>query len=113
MHKLFSLSLLIFAAPHLIRTLRRGYFAAVSWADFLIGELLDAVDTAGAPCVVALMVSGLPASHCQSVDLISDLYSLPGRSWMAARSVAFSLMLRRGNESHLMLPVRCVLVCHR
>ena len=24
------------------RTLRRGYYAAVSWCDFLVGELLDA-----------------------------------------------------------------------
>ena len=36
------------ALPHnMTRTMRRGYYAAVSWCDFLIGELLDALETSG------------------------------------------------------------------
>ncbi len=32
---------------NMTRTLRRGYYAAVSWCDFLIGKLLDTLDVAG------------------------------------------------------------------
>ena len=44
--------------PHnMTRTLRRGYYAAVSWCDFLIGELLDALAHSGVAdnTVVALL----------------------------------------------------------
>ena len=42
---------------NMTRTLRRGYYGAVSWCDFLIGELLDALEVAGVAnnTVVALV----------------------------------------------------------
>ena len=42
---------------NMTRTLRRGYYGAVSWCDFLIGELLDTLELAGVAnsTVVALV----------------------------------------------------------
>ena len=42
---------------NMTRTLRRGYYGAVSWCDFLIGELLDTLKVSGAAgnTVVALV----------------------------------------------------------
>ena len=46
------------ALPHnMTRSFRRGYYAAVSWTDYLIGQLLDALDDAhvASSTVVALI----------------------------------------------------------
>lgn len=42
---------------NMTRTLRRGYYASVSWMDYLIGELLDTLDSTGTTnnTVVALI----------------------------------------------------------
>ena len=43
---------------NMTRTLRRGYYGAVTWSDFLIGELLDTLELAGvAKSTVVALVS--------------------------------------------------------
>lgn len=44
-------------ADNLTRTLRKGYMAAVSWTDHLIGRLLDGLETRGVAerTIVALL----------------------------------------------------------
>jgi len=43
--------------PNATRTMRKGYYSAVTWTDYLIGELLDAVEARGImnDTVVALL----------------------------------------------------------